>query len=159
MEDIERELAGRLRGIGPGRVVFVGVGNRFRGDDAVGPALIDLLEGRVPHAIDADSAPENYTGAIKRLRPSVIIFFDALDLGEKPGGMRIIEAEDIMGYGASAHNFSLDVAMEYLKNETGADVFLVGVQPERIGEGEGISPSLARPLEGLADAIVSAVKG
>jgi len=55
-------------------VVFVGVGNRMRGDDAIGPALIDLIKGRVPHAIDADGAPENVTSAIRRLEPAVIVF-------------------------------------------------------------------------------------
>ncbi|HTX43441.1 MAG TPA: hydrogenase 3 maturation endopeptidase HyCI, partial [Methanocella sp.] len=142
-----------------GRVVFVGVGNRLRGDDAIGPELIDLIKGKVRHALDANSAPENYTGAIKRLKPAAIVFLDALDFGERPGTSRIVEAADVLAHGATTHNLSLDIAMEYLKKETGADVFLLGVQPERIGEGEGISPSLRRPLKGLADAIAGAFKG
>ncbi len=157
-DTLKKELAGRLHGVSPDRVVLVGVGNRLRGDDAIGPVLIDLLEGSVPHALDVDGAPENYTGAIKRLKPSAIVFLDALDFGGRPGSARIVEAPDILGYGATTHNFSLDVAMEYLKKETGADVFLLGVQPERIGEGERISPSLRRPLKELADAIMGALE-
>lgn len=56
------------------------------------------------------------------------------------------------------HNLSMDMVMDYLKESTGADVSLIGVQPERIGEGEGISPSLQRPLNELADALVDALK-
>ena len=153
LDRLKAELALRLRGILPDKVVFVGVGNRLRGDDGIGPAVIDLLEGIVPHALDAGGVPENFTGTIKRLRPEAIVFIDALDFGGRPGGVRLVELSDIQEYGASTHNFSLDVSMEYLKGETGADVFLVGVQPERIAEGEEISPALAGPLKALAEVL------
>jgi hydrogenase 3 maturation protease len=156
LDSLKNELAARLNDIPGDRVVFVGVGNLLRGDDGIGPMVIRLLEGRVPHALDADSVPENYTGAIKRLKPSAVVFIDALDFGSLPGSIKLIEAADVQRYGAGTHNLSLDVSMEYLMHETGADVFLVGVQPERIGEGEGISPSLLEPLKRLADVLADA---
>jgi hydrogenase 3 maturation protease len=152
-DHFKKELAARLYGVPRDRIVFVGVGNRLRCDDGIGPEAIGLLEGRVPHALDTDSVPENYTAAIKRLNPSAIVFIDALDFGGTPGSVKLIEASDVQGYGASTHNLSLDVSMEYLMHETGADVFLVGVQPERIGDGEGVSPSLVEPLKKIADAL------
>ncbi len=159
-DNIKSELAGRLHGIGPDRVVFVGVGNRMRGDDGIGPALIDLLKNRVPHAVDAGSAPENATSAIRRMSPRAVVFLDATGLGNAPPGYaRVVEAGEVEKLGASTHHISLDAVMEYIKEATGAVVFLVGVQPERVGEGEGISPSLRRPLEELAEAMVSALKG
>ncbi len=159
-DNIKRELAGRLQGIGPDRVVFVGVGNRLRGDDGIGPALVDLLAKKVPHALDAGSAPENVTSLIRRMGPRAVIFLDAAGLGDAPPGYaRVIEAGDVEKLGVSTHHISLDAVMEYIKGATGADVFLVGVQPERVGEGEGISPSLRRPLEELAEAMVSVLKG
>ncbi len=156
LDTLKARLAERLRRISPGRIVFVGVGNRLRGDDGIGPMVIDMLAGRVSHALDADSVPENYTGTIKRLKPSAIIFIDALDFGGRPGSVRLIEAPDIQAYGASTHGLSLDVAMEDLEQETGADVFLVGVQPERIGEGEEVSHSRVEPLKKLADILARA---
>ena len=158
-EGLKKKLAARLRDIPRDRIVFVGVGNRLRGDDGIGPKTIDLLEGRVPHALDVDAVPENFTGIIKRLNPSAIVFIDALDFGSSPGNMRLIEASDVQGYGASTHNLPLDISMEYLRHETCADVFLVGVQPERIGEGEEVSPSLKEPIKNLADALSGAPNG
>ncbi len=159
IDTLKKELAERLHGISPDRVVFVGVGSRLRGDDAIGPALIDLLKNRVPHAIDAGNAPENVTSAVKRLKPRAVVFLDAAGLGDAPPGhARVVEAEDVEKLGASAHDISLDVVIEYLKEATGADIFLLGVQPERIGDGEHISPSLRRPLKDLADALVDLIK-
>lgn len=155
---LQKELEERLRGISPERVVFVGVGNRMRGDDAIGPALIDHIKDEVPHAIDADGVPENVTASIRRLNPKVIIFLDAASLGESPGSARIVEAGEMQKLESSVHNFSLDVVMEYLEAAAGADVFLVGVQPERIGEGESISPELKKPLEDIASILISAIK-
>ena len=158
LKTLKKELATRLHGIPSDRVVFVGVGNRLRGDDGIGPKLIDLLKKDLPYAIDADGAPENITASIKRLNPLAIVFLDAASLGTGPGSMRIIEAGGMEKLEASVHNFSLDVVMEYLKAATGADVFIVGVQPERIGEGEKISPSLETPLKELAGILVEILK-
>ncbi len=157
-QGLRKELEERLRGISPDGIVLVGVGNRMRGDDGIGPALIDLIKGRVPHAIDADGAPENVTSGIRRLNPSAIVFLDAASLGEAPGSARIVEAGQLEKLEASVHNFSLDVVMEYLRGTTDADVFLVGVQPQRIGEGESISPELKKPLEEIASTLISAIK-
>ncbi|AFC99068.1 hydrogenase maturation protease [Methanocella conradii HZ254] len=158
LEALKKALASRLHGVRPESVVLVGVGNRLRGDDAIGPAIIDMLKGHVPHALDVGEAPENYTSMIKRLKPSVIIFLDALDFGGMPGSVTLVESEEIQRYGASTHGLSLEVAMDYLRLETGAVVFLIGVQPERVGEGEGLSPSLVKPINDLARALIEAIQ-
>jgi hydrogenase 3 maturation protease len=155
---LEKALTSRIGGIRPERIVFVGVGNRLRGDDAIGPAVIDAIKGSVPHAIDAGVAPENYTGMIKRLRPLAIIFIDALDFGGAPGSMALVESGEIRRYGASTHGLSLEVAMDYLRQETGADVLLIGVQPERICEEEGLSLSIVKPINGLAAMLIKAIR-
>jgi hydrogenase 3 maturation protease len=152
--DIFNELKSRLSGIDKGRIAFIGVGNRLRGDDAIGPALIDRLSGKATNAIDAGITPENVTGTIKRIRPSAIIFFDAVDLGKKsPGYARIIEIGEIGGYDITTHKIPLDKVMSYLKEETGADVFLIGIQPERISDVEELSENAIKSIEEIASAI------
>ncbi|OPY29352.1 MAG: hydrogenase 3 maturation protease [Methanocella sp. PtaU1.Bin125] len=156
---LEAKLKARVGDLSPEKVVFVGVGNRSRGDDAVGPAVIDMLADRVPQAIDAGPAPENVTGLIKRLKPSAVVFIDALLFRDLPPGTpAIVETGDIRHLGESTHTLSLDVVMEYLKAETGADVFMIGVQPERIADGEGMTPGLETATEKIASAIASALK-
>ncbi|MGA9140260.1 MAG: hydrogenase 3 maturation endopeptidase HyCI [Methanocella sp.] len=158
-KELERNLKARIGSLPLEKIVFVGVGNRFRGDDAVGPVIIDMLADCVPHAIDAGPSPENVTGAIKKLKPSAVVFIDALLFKDLPQGTpSIVEIEDIRRLGESTHTLSLDVVMEYLKAETGADVFMIGVQPARISEGEGLSPGMEESLKGVAAVIVHALK-
>jgi hydrogenase 3 maturation protease len=147
-EDLERKLKTRLSGIPADRIVFVGAGNRSRGDDAIGPLIIDMLVGCVPHAIDAGPSPENVTGAIKKLKPAVIVLIDALIFKDlPPGAPQIVEIDDIRHLGESTHTLSLDVVMEYLKMETGADVFMIGIQPKRIADGEGLSQGIEQAIK------------
>jgi hydrogenase 3 maturation protease len=121
--------------------------------------LVDMLADLAPHAIDAGPSPENVTGAIKKLKPSAIVFIDALLFKDLPPGIpQIVEIDDIRHLGESTHTLSLDVIMEYLKTETGADVFMIGVQPARIKEGEGLSHGIEESLEEIAAAIRHALK-
>jgi hydrogenase 3 maturation protease len=155
---LEQKLRARIGMLSPDCVVIVGVGNRMRGDDAIGPAVIDRLTGKVPHAIDAGSAPENVTGAIKKLKPRAIVLVDALIFKDlPPGAPQIVEIADIEHIGESTHTLSLDVVMEYLKMETGADVFLIGVQPGRIAEGESLSQGMEEKMSRLASAILASI--
>jgi hydrogenase 3 maturation protease len=156
---LKASLDNRLDNIDKGRIVFVGVGNRLRGDDGIGPALIDLLKDRVPNAIDSGYAPENYTSAIKRLKPAAIIFIDAVKFDSYPPGYaRVLDMSDVEQRRISVHNFSLDVIMGYLKEETGADVFMIGVQPKKIEDGERLSPVVAGALKEIEEAILRSIE-
>ncbi len=159
LEELGLKLKARIGGLPPGKVVFVGVGNRSRGDDAIGPRVIDRLASHVPHAIDAGPAPENATSAIKRLKPKAIVFVDALIFKDlPPGAPGVAEIDEVRHLGASAHTLSLDVVMEYLKAETGADVFVIGVQPGVIGDVEGTTPEVDVSIVKIAAVIIDAMK-
>ncbi len=120
-----KTLSERLKG----RVFLVGIGNTLRSDDAAGPELIERLEEKVgADLLDAGEVPESYLGRI-----------DAAELRAVPGTAAIIEIEDIKGKSLSSHQLGLDVFMRFLQAETGADVFLLGIQPRSTGFGEILS--------------------
>jgi hydrogenase maturation protease len=59
------------RSLASGQVVVIGVGNEFRRDDGVGPAVVASLRDRVPPGVDlvlTDGEPtrliEAWTGAV-----------------------------------------------------------------------------------------------
>jgi len=157
--DVKSLLSVRFGEIDPGRIVFVGVGNRMRGDDGIGPVLIDHLNGHLPNTIDTGVTPEEYTGVIKRLNPSVIVICDSADCGAEPGSVRIAEADEISRVRISVHKISLEIIMDYLKEETGADVFLLGIQPADISYSSTLSAAVSNAVCECALVIISLLEG
>ena len=156
---LQKDLSDRFHDKRMDHIVFIGVGNRMRGDDGIGPVLIDMLKDHVPHAIDAGPTPENYTSVVKRLNPEVIVLIDAVTFGDYPPGYaRMLEIGDVEKRRISIHNFSLDVVMGYLKEETGADVLIIGVQPKTISDSEELTPGLEPSLRRLARMIEDLLK-
>jgi len=133
-----------------GRPVLVGVGNRLRGDDAIGCAVIDELgELEGVKVIDAGNTPENYLEPIARLEPERILIVDACDFGGRPGEFRLFGRDEIerLSYGLlSTHTLPLSLTAEMLARETGADIRLLGVQPARVEFGQDLSVPVAKAL-------------
>ena len=144
MKNIEKRLRERLKG----EIVIVGMGNPLKGDDGLGPCLIKRLKGKVrAHLINGESAPENYVGKITSLTPDTILVIDACDLGWAPGRAELLEIEKMKSIGYSTHDISPRVFMSYLKEATGADVFMLAVQPEEAKLGERLSSPVKKAIE------------
>lgn len=137
-------------------VVILGIGNPDHGDDAVGPYLAERLAGRIDAAvINCEEIPESYTGVIRRLQPDTVIVLDAVSMGEKPGAVAVLTQEEVSTAGYSTHNASIGLLMKYLKQETGAEVFLLGIQPGNTSCGSPMTP----PVKEAADTLYSMMAG
>lgn len=144
MKNLKERLKERLKG----KIVIVGMGNPLKGDDGLGPCLIKRLKGKAKvHLIDGGSAPENYVGKIASLKPDTILVIDACGLGLAPGRVELLEIEAIKNIGYSTHDVSPRVFMNYLKEETGADVFMLAVQPKEAKLGERLSSPVKKAIE------------
>lgn len=132
-----------------GKVLIVGIGNRLRGDDGVGPEIIKRLNNPLPRLLlfDVGETPENYLGKIVKQKPNTIVLIDAVDFGSSPGTIKIIEKDDIRNESLSTHNASLNLVANYLQKETSADVFLLGIQPKTTEFGREISQPARKGLE------------
>ncbi|MGE0823024.1 MAG: hydrogenase 3 maturation endopeptidase HyCI [Candidatus Binatia bacterium] len=131
-----------------GRVVIVGIGNPLRGDDGFGPALIAHIQGKVPmFCIDAGNAPENYIGRIVREQPDTILLVDVAHLDLAPGQYCILRPADIAKSGFSTHDISSRMLIEFLENEVRANILLLGVQPQDVSLGEGMSAQVLKTLD------------
>jgi len=132
-----------------GKVSIVGIGNRLRNDDGVGPEIIKRLNKPLPSLFlfDVGEVPENYLGKIVKQKPDTIVLIDAVSLGASPGTIKIIEKDDIRDESLSTHNVSLNLVVKYLQKETSADVFLLGVQPKTTEFGKEISQPVRESLE------------
>lgn len=142
---MQLELDERLK---KGKVSIIGVGNMMLSDDAAGPVFIQRLENKIAaDLIDAGEVPEDYWGKIVDSKSDIIVFIDAVDFGANAGDVGILESESVKGMTLSTHRVSLGTFMELVKSQTGADVFLVGIQPKSISFGEGVSREVEDTLE------------
>jgi len=136
-----------------GKVIIVGIGNILRGDDGLGPHLIAALKGKTDRlCFDAGTAPENYLGKIAKEEPDTVLLVDAVHLDKKAGEFEILKEKDITDCGFSTHDLSPARVMEYLK-ETGASIYLLGIQPKNTAFGEELSPEVKKTVEEIAGLI------
>jgi len=143
---LREELARRLSG----RVVVVGVGNPLRGDDAAGCLVARRLQGTPGvRVIEAEEVPESFVGDIAAAMPDVVALVDAVDLGAEPGAVAMLEREQVATYAPTTHRMPLSLVMEVVQRRTGADVFLIAVQPLTLAFGAKVSPEVSATVEVL----------
>ncbi len=134
------------------KIVIVGIGNTLRGDDGAGPEIIKRLKSQITNPksqiemLDVGAVPENFLQKIVGYKPDVILLVDAVNLGKPAGSVEIIKAENLKEESFSTHNASLKLTIAYLKKETKASVFLLGIQPKNIGFGQRMSPEVEKSI-------------
>lgn len=138
-----------------GKVVIVGIGNTLRGDDSFGPELIQKLEGNTAMVcLDAGNSPESYTGKIAKENPDTILIVDAVHMGLTPGKYDILKPEEIVKSGFTTHDISPRLFLEYLREQTGAKIYLLGVQPQDVSFGGVMSSKVKKTLEEITSLIM-----
>lgn len=138
-----------------GKIVILGVGNPMRGDDGVGPALLDKLRDSInAELIDTGEVPESYFGRVINANPDTIIFIDATQMGMMPGSIALIEISQLNHYSNNTHRMTLGIFARFLQSETGADVFLIGIQPASTTLGEKMSTHVEMSIDCLAEVFI-----
>ncbi len=104
------------------------IGNRDGGDDAVGPYIADKLKDDFT-VLDCGIVPENYTSVVKRHNLKNLIIIDAVEMGLKPGAIRIVPKEKIGVMHISTHGIPISVLIGYLEQYV-ENIIFVGIQPK-----------------------------
>ncbi len=149
------ELGEKLRLLRGYRTLILGIGNRLKGDDGVGPFICDLIQDRVPSpVIDAGTAPENYLGPISRLEPEAILVLDAADLRAAPGCTAMLELEALTCSVCSTHTTSLRFMLGTIARSQQIRTRLLGIQPASVCLGEALSPPVRSRAALIATVLV-----
>jgi len=144
------------------KLLVVGVGSRMRGDDMVGPYVVDILKKKLENGkpegfeleiIDADVMPENYSKPMRESGADLILFIDAVDMGLEPGELRMVPKDLIDATIPCSHNLPMSYVMGYV-NEKVERVELVGVQISRTGLFEEMTDVARDACSRLADIIM-----
>jgi hydrogenase maturation protease len=150
-----------------GRVCLMGVGNAEYGDDGFGVRLAEaLIAAGVKDVIVAGSEPERYlttaAGAkcdgadFDMLVFDHVVFLDAVEFGGVAGSVVWLDRAEM---GArypqiSTHKISLGVLAGVVESNGRTKAWLLGVQPESVKEGEGLSATVEKTLGALVELMV-----
>ena len=138
------------------RVVIVGVGNPIRGDDAVGPRIIELLEEKPMKNVlllNTESVPEAFTGKVEKFNPTHVLMVDAANFRGEAGETKLITGAQIGGQAISTHSLPLNIFISYIEKSLNVDVLLLGIQPVSIGLGEPMTASLEAAAVSVANTL------
>ena len=142
------------------RTAVIGLGNPLRGDDGVGPRVVNELRRRgLPTdvtVIDGGNAGLDLLDELEKWERVVIV--DAAELGLEPGQFaRFTLAEiKLRDDRFSSHSAGLGEVL-LLANVLGRrvpEIVIFGVQPAEIGWGEGLSQAVEAAIPALSDAIL-----
>ncbi len=139
----------------PARVAVLGVGNEMNGDDGAGVCVVKALAAQLAATpglllINGGTAPENFTGPLRRFRPDLIVEVDAAHQEQPPGTLAWIDWHDADGMSASTHTLPPSVLATYLTADLGCQVALIGIQPATLEMGQPLSPRVAAAVDCLA---------
>jgi hydrogenase maturation protease len=146
-------------------ILILGLGNPLRGDDGVGPRVIEELNRHeLPEevkALDAGSGGLDLLHLLEGRERAVIV--DAADVGRKPGRFVRFTPDEAHFVGTqdvtSLHNAGL-VEVLALADAVGQplpELVIFGVQPARVGWGEGLSEAVEAALPALVDAVLEEI--
>ncbi|MGD9015417.1 MAG: hydrogenase 3 maturation endopeptidase HyCI [Candidatus Omnitrophota bacterium] len=135
------------------KLAIVGIGNMLKGDDQVGPLLIQRLQGKTDACLfDCGQVPENYVQPIIETAPQTIFIIDAADWGGLIGELRLIKKEEVKNFSFSTHNASLGLFWDYLKNELPlANIIIIGIQVGKRDLMQSLSPEVESSLNQLVN--------
>ena len=117
-------------------ILFVGIGNRLKSDDAVGIYICDnLLSTKGKQKLIVESGIEKYVGKINDLSPEILVLVDCTDFNKEPGYLNLFTVDKIQDNSLHTHTISLGRISEFFEMKT----YILGIQPEFVGFGEEIS--------------------
>lgn len=145
-------------------VVVIGLGNRTRSDDGVGPCVLDALrqDDAVASLATLVEVGDDTTVMVEALAGQrLAIIVDAVSTGGRPGTVRRIEGADLHLVPfprASTHTLPLDEALG-LAAALGHQprVVIVGVEIERCDPGFTLSPAVAASVPAACECVCGVI--
>lgn len=133
------------------KVVFVGLGNELRADDAAGLELVKRIKAKEvfknSHFIIARQNPENYLQTILNYDPDIVIFIDAAEWNANPGEIKIFNDEEISQTEFSTHTFSIKMIEDYLLNQKQMNFMFIGIKPFQTNFEQSLSAPVNSAIE------------
>jgi hydrogenase 3 maturation protease len=118
------------------KILFVGIGNLLKMDDGAGVYISSrIISKHNISSLTVEVSIENYIGKINSMMPEILILIDCVDFGSSPGTVRLLPVSQVVDLTFNTHNISLRNIADFFT----MPVFILGIQPEKVGFGEKLS--------------------
>ncbi len=154
-EEVRRRISASPRPLN-----FVGVGNTLRRDDGAGIEAVNSLQRALRGTshpgvkVHSPGAPERTLSKIPR--PEGVVIFDAVEAGKTAGRIFCASLDDVKYSFFGTHN----VPLRLIPGATGREreISVIGIEPESLEVGEGLTDRVRRSVEMLVAEVVSLVR-
>ena len=148
------------------KILIIGVGNEYRGDDGVGPLIArrlrrrDLPGTRVLHSTGEGTALMELWNGIP-----MVILIDAIHSGDPPGKIRCFDAGmhaiQRSFFGNSSHHFGVAEALALAEalNRLPQRLMVYGIEGKSFKHGTGLSPEVMKAAEKVEKKLIHLVQG
>jgi len=132
------------------KYVIACLGNSLMGDDGVGIVVAGELvrRGHEVIACGSDLSPV----MTRAEQVDLLIIVDAVDWSAEPGSILVAKLDDVEErYVRASHSLRVSEVVELMRRAFGRplEVYIVGVQPERVEPSTRLSPSVERAVSGV----------
>ena len=144
------------------RTAIITVGNELMGDDGIGPAVFKALElTGLPTGVSLIDGGTGGLGVLHLMSDyDRVIIVDCCDFGGKAGNVMVFRPEDVHTKRGQAkfslHSLDLLELIEFGKQlgKMPKDLVMVGVQPKKVGMGEGLSAPVKKAVSSTVKAVL-----
>jgi len=134
--------------------ILLGIGNPLNGDDGAGTYVAGQFRKDGWLSLSCGTAPENFSGIVRRAHPDCLVLVDAATMGLSPGEYRVIPRHRIADVGMGTHQLPLSMLIDFLSDSAGQIVF-IGIQPGQVVAGEEISLQVREGANRLVHELMS----
>ena len=136
----------------PEKIVFVGLGNVLRSDDAAGLIFLNKLQKKKRFEsstfVSAETNPENHIGEVLRAEPELIVFIDTFVSDDTSGYISWLHSDKIKISDFSTHAFSIKLIEQFIRNEfKNCEIRYIGIRPLSLAWGNFLSKDLQRSID------------
>ncbi len=146
------------------QLLIIGVGNRYRQDDGVGPALVQRLKKKLgPSADLVEKSGEGAELMETWKNYNAVYLIDAVSSKKKPGTIHRFDAakeklpQDFFHY--STHAFSVAEAVELARalNELPPRLIIYGIEGKNFNSGQGLSKEAKKALTQVEQSLLQEI--
>ncbi|UJS17922.1 MAG: hydrogenase maturation protease [Candidatus Jettenia sp.] len=135
-------------------ILIIGIGNTYRGDDAVGLVIAQHLKKQVPDYVSVIEESGNGVAFMESWKDAdTVILIDAVHSGTKPGTIHRFNASahplPSKFFRYSTHTFGVAEIIELARtlNQLPSHLIVYGIEGKRFEAGIGISPEVNKAVQ------------